>query len=144
MSLPQAEDCYKLFNCHSSNIFGCKVLLLQLHNSFYLKEYSYYDMTLKHNNLCLKSQPCESPTLINLTYTELLEGNNIASGYYTIDIRNVLWNNVCKFTFVLNSSSYTNILQKFTEFSLDVGSHTICPNVIVFLIYIGKTNSHAT
>jgi hypothetical protein len=35
--------------------------------------------------------------------------------------------------FILNSNSYTNILKKFTEFSLDVGSHTICPNVAVFI-----------
>jgi len=34
--------------------------------------------------------------------------------------------------FILNSSSYTNILKKFTEFPLDVGSHTICLNVVVF------------
>jgi len=46
----------------------------------------------------------------------------------------MMMNNVYKFTFILNSSSsYTNILQKFTEFSLDVGSHTICPNVVVFI-----------
>ena len=45
-------------------------------------------MSLTHNNLRLKSQPCISPTLVNLTYTKLLEGNN------TINIRNVLCNNV--------------------------------------------------
>jgi hypothetical protein len=62
-----------------------------------------------------------------------LEGNNMASGYYTINIRIVLCNNIYKFTFILNNSSYTNILKKFTEFLLDVGSHTICPNAVVFI-----------
>jgi hypothetical protein len=57
----------------------------------------------------------------------------MASGSYTINIRIVLSNNAYKFMFILNSSSYTNILKKFSEFSLDVGSHTICPNAVVFI-----------
>jgi hypothetical protein len=86
--LLQTVQLSQLIHC---NIFGSNVLLVQFHK-FFLSEgiFILSDMTLKHNNLCLTSQRCKSPTLINLTHTELLEGNNTASGYYTINIRNVV------------------------------------------------------
>jgi hypothetical protein len=110
------------------------VLLIQLHN-FFLSQ-GIFILSSTHNNLYFNSQPCISSTLINLTYTNLLEG--------TINVRILLCNNVYKFTFILNNSSYTNILQKFTEFSLDVGSHTICPNVVIFICkeWVKQLTSH--
>jgi hypothetical protein len=41
---------------------------------------------------------------------KLPEGNNMASGYYTINIKTALFNNLNKFTFIINNKSYTNIL----------------------------------